>query len=123
MIDTAHELSPASNTIDGISLALDLVEAECMANVPWSTRGEARPRQFAARRRIESRFENSVVGRRPGADDLLGLRSHPMARGMVAGALNMARAWVARLARRRERAAEEEEEEVEEEEADFDLFD
>ena len=116
----AGELSPAPNTFDGIYLALDIVEAECMSNVAWSTCGEPMPRQLAARRRIEMSAQQTGLG----ADDSFeGVRVHPMARIMAHHALSMARVWVARLARRRERAAEEGEEGEEEGDAPLDLFD
>ena len=111
-----RERSPASNTVDGIYMALDIVEAECMANVAWSTPGEAMSREmaFEAQRKgdyrlLRERLQYAIL--------------HKMARCTVHSALWMARVWVARLARRRERAREEEEEEEEEEAIPLDLFD
>ena len=82
-----------------------------MANVAWSTPGEAKSRQRPEAYRIAH-------------ESLQNSRMHSMARGMVQSALGMARVRVARLARRRERTRAEEVVEEEEEEAiTLDLFD
>ena len=110
-------MQPTSITFDDIHQALDVVEAECMVSVAWSTCGEAMPRQMAARRSHQS----FTHGPRGGHDAPHESRSYPMMMTTARSALMMARGWVVRSARRRERA-DAEEEVVVVEEVGFDLF-
>ena len=97
-------MQPTSITFDDIHQALDVVEAECMVSVAWSTCGEAMPRQMAARRSHQS----FTHGPRGGHDAPHESRSYPMMMTTARSALMMARGWVVRSARRRERGRQRE---------------